>query len=150
MDRTEEFNNNILNILERLSYDFYYIQRNTDVRCTCAKHETSQADPNCPICLGTGYKITVRTVHGASQDSQVPTTIRSDKFIVARNYYIPNKFTIQINDIIVDDDEMHMIMAFQKMTSFQGSIPFVKASAIKKRFDSKIARKNFYNIIERR
>lgn len=148
MVNTEKFNNSICDIIDMHSYDIYVINRYNDIKCTCITHETAQADPKCKRCLGTGRKIRIIKTKGASQDTKLPPTFRSDNFIVARNFFIKtsNAF-VKENDLIVDKENVYVAYENQEMTSLEGSLPYVKISTGKKKFDSKIFLKNFREII---
>ena len=145
---TKKFNDGIMNIIKMHSYYFYIVQRNTDISCTCVTHSTSQASPECPKCLGTGFKITVRKIKGAAQDTMLPTTFRSDNFLVARNYFISDKYKMAEDDLIIDKDVIYRVFEAQELISLEGTIPYRKVSSIKKKFDSKVLLKNLQNIID--
>lgn len=135
MNITKNFNSEIMNIIKLHSYDFYVINRKQNVKCTCVKHETSQADPKCPYCFGTGRAVTFRPIHGASQETKIPPTFKSDNFIMSRNYFIDSKYKLNEDDLIVDGDEVYSVFALQNMLSFEGSLPYLKYNCVKKRFD---------------
>ena len=146
-----QYNSGILNMIEVHSYDFYIVQRDLDKVCTCVGSATSQADINCPKCLGTGHKIRIMKTRGASQDTKLPPTFRSDQFLVARNYFVPSSHIIlKEDDLIVEEDAIYMVFEYQKMLAIKGQIPYNKYSAIKKKFDSKAFFKNFNKIVNRR
>ena len=99
---TEQHTAGIMEIIRMHSYYCYIINRVRSIRCTCVAHETKQADVNCPLCLGTGNKIKIYKIFCAAQDTKLPTTFRSDDFIVARDYYVPKKYRVNDEDIIID------------------------------------------------
>lgn len=145
------FNKQALNIIEKFSYDFYIVQPNPDIKCTCINENTLQADPNCEKCLGTGQRIKIKKVRGASQDSDSPATMRAGvQVIVARNYYIPlSEAEMHNDDIIVDGKYIYFV--FQNLTnrSFQGEAIFQKSLTITKKLNTKVFLKNFNKIIGR-
>lgn len=146
---TEQHTAGIMEIIRMHSYYCYIINRVRSIRCTCVAHETKQADVNCPLCLGTGNKIKIYKIFCAAQDTKLPTTFRSDDFIVARDYYVPKKYRVNDEDIIIDNDKVYIVYEIQQKISLEGTIPYNKVSAGKKKFDSKIFLKNFYNIINK-
>lgn len=151
MINVKSFNKGILDMISLHSYEFYTIERDLNIMCTCTDPATKQANVNCSKCLGTGYKIRIRKMRGASQDTKLPPTFRSDKFLVARNYFIPtNNIELKEDDLIVDGDSVYLIFEYQQMLGLEGSIPYKKYSATKKKFDAAIFFKNFNNIIRRR
>nr|DAV25227.1 MAG TPA: hypothetical protein [Caudoviricetes sp.] len=150
MSLSTKLNNKILDMIERHSYEMYYITRNLKVKCTCITHETKQADPMCPKCLGTGYKITIRKIKAAAQDTKLPPTFRSDKFIVARNFFLNKSIDCKEDDIIVDNDNAYIVLEIQELLSLEGTIPYRKISGVKKKFDTTKFMDNFNNIIRTR
>lgn len=146
---TQSFNDEMLNIIEINSYYVYMVNRDRNIKCSCISHETKQPDSNCPKCLGSGNKIKISKVKIAAQDTKLPPTFRGDTFIVARNYFMPSKYTILEEDMIVDRNEVYICFEVQNVLSLGGSLPYSKINASKKRFDSKIFLNNFYNIIRK-
>lgn len=147
MISTNSFNSGIMNIIGKHSYEFYIISRNLNVKCTCVQHATSQANDDCPKCLGTGYKITIRKIKGAAQDTMLPTTFRSDNFLVARNYFMPEQYYMQKDDLVVDKQAVFVVFEYQELMGLEGAIPYRKVSTIRKKFNEKSFFKNFNKII---
>lgn len=150
MSLSSKLNNKILDIIEKHSYYMYYIKKNPKVRCTCINHETKQANPMCPKCLGIGYKITIKKVKAAGQDTKLPPTFRSDKFVVARNFFLDSNIECKEDDMIVDRDIPYIILEIQNLISLEGTIPYSKASAVRKKFNTDVFIKNFNNIVQAR
>ena len=146
---TKQHTAGIMQIIKMHSYYCYLINRVRSIICPCVVHETKQADVNCPLCLGTGNKIKIYKIFCAAQDTKLPTTFRSDNFIVARDYYMPSKYRVNDDDLIVDNNEVYIIYEVQEKISLEGTIPYNKISADEQQFDSKIFLKNFYNIINK-
>ena len=150
MISAERFNKGILDMIETHSYEFYVVVRDLNIQCTCVTHATGQGDVKCHKCLGTGYKITIKKIKGAAQDTQLPPTFRSDKFLVARNYYIPSNEILKDDDLIVDNGSVFVVFEYQQMLGIKGTIPYRKISSTKRKFDAKIFFNNFNKIISRR
>lgn len=147
MNMTAKFNKRILDMIDRFSYNMHLVKRNKNIKCTCVAHESDQARPDCPKCLGTGNKITIKKFKGASQDTQLPPTFRSDNFVVARNFYMPINIDLSEDDFIVDKDNPYMAIEIQELIGLEGTIPYKKASCVKKKFDATVFMKNFNAII---
>lgn len=144
------FDKNILNIIEKFSYKFFVVIRDLNVKCTCLSHGSTQADPACKRCLGTGYKIKIKEIEGASQESNVPETIRpSGGFIIARNYYIKEGTRLKLDDLIIDGDEAWTIYQANNNTSFKGNDVYRKYATIPKKSDTTIFLKNFNEMVGR-
>ena len=146
----KSFDENILKIIDKLSYEFFVIRLNKDIKCVCIKEGSNQPDPGCKRCLGTGYKIKIKLIDGASQETTIPQTFRTTaKFIVARNYYIKTKYPVEMDDIIVDGDDVFFIYEKANSISFKGNKVYQKCSAITKKLDSKLFLRNFNEIVGR-
>lgn len=152
MDSFEKaFNDNTLEIIKKLSYEFFVVQQDPKVKCTCIIDGTSQADPNCPRCLGIGNKIKIKKISGASMDSSAPTTMRTTaKILIARNYYIPITETkLYMDNVIVDGNDLYFVYQNTDMRSFHGEVVYQKVTTIPKKLDSDIFMINFRKIIDR-
>lgn len=147
---TNNFNKEILDMIDRFAYDMHLIKRDESKICTCIVHSTSQADPSCKKCLGTGYRISIIKVKAAAQDTKLPTTFRSDDFVVARNFFLKSEHYLDENDLVVDKRTVYMVMEQQELISLKGTLPYSKICAVKKKFDSKIFFENFNEIINKR
>ena len=145
----EMFNNSILKIVERFSYNFFIVQQDFGINCTCVNFDTKQADPACPKCLGTGKKITIRKIRGASADSGIPQTIRTQgDFLIAKTYYIPCSTPIADNNIIVDDGAWPVYKT-QNLRSFGGGNIYQKCLTVSKKSNEHLFLDNFYKIVGR-
>lgn len=146
----DSFNDNILKIIEKFSYKFFVVIADHKVKCTCLSGGSAQADPACKRCLGTGYKIKIKEVEGASQGSGAPKTIRgSGGFLIARNYYMKSGTNLSLDDIIVDGDDVWFIYQSEDKTSFHGEKVYKKYTAISKKTDVPIFLENFNKIVGR-
>lgn len=148
-DITNEFNTNIMNMIGEYSYAFYLINRDQSAKCTCILHETSQPNPGCPTCLGTGRRITIRKVIGASQETKIPPTFKSDDFIMSKNYYINSSIKINEDDLIIDGNEVFWVFSVQNLISLKGTLPYTKYNCVKKRFDAAEMLINFNKAINK-
>lgn len=144
------FNKNIERIMDLLDHEFYVVYLNKAVRCTCIHQGTSQAEPTCKKCLGTGFKIKIRKVRGVCQDSSIPSTIRNTTgFVISRNYYVKTKDRLNNDDIIVDDNSVWFIFQGPDYASFGGKQVFQKCSVMPKKLDPDMFFKNFNQIVGR-
>ncbi len=143
-----DFNRGIEKILELLDFEFYIVYLDKNVSCTCLMEGTSQPDPNCEKCLGTGHKIKIRKVHGALQESDVPTTMKpNNNFLITRNYYVKSKVEIENDDLIIDEYGAWQVYQKKDHFSFDGELVFQKCTAVPKRMDQKTFVSNFNKLI---
>lgn len=144
------FDKNVLRIIDKLSYNFFLVQQNKNIRCTCQKIGTGQALPGCPRCLGTGYKIKIREAYGASQESTMPATVREQgAFVIARNYYINYDYHIDNDNIIVDDGEVFFVYQQNELRGFHGQKVYQKCLSMKKKTDVTAFLEAFNKIVKR-
>jgi len=142
------FDKNILKTIDLFSYKFFAVMTNPDIKCVCVRDGTSQPDPTCKKCLGLGFKIKIKEIEGASQESNIPATMRpGGKFLITKNYYIKEKIPLRADDLIVDDGEVYFVYEKLKMISFEGKFVYGKFSCIKKKLDTLMFLKNFNEII---
>jgi hypothetical protein len=89
-------------------YRITYVRRNTQIRCKCA--DCGGPNPNCPICYGTGYQITIEhpysrrspywgsdSMHGLEQ-IQPLGYVNSDTWV----YYLAAQVQPKEFDLIID------------------------------------------------
>lgn len=144
------FNKNIDRILELLEHEVFVVMLDKKVTCTCLQEGTSQADPTCDKCLGTGFKIKIRKCMAASQDSSVPSTIRNASgFVISRNYYIRFKDKLNNDDVIIDGDEIYFVFQAPSYSAFDGEKVYQKCSAMPKKLDAHLFFKHFNKIVGR-
>jgi hypothetical protein len=146
----EGFNDKILEIIKMFSYPMFIVQQDTKVKCVCVNYDTKQADPSCKKCLGTGKKIKIKKIEGACIESGAPATVKtSGDFFIAKNYYIPSKWEVYQDNIIVDKDEVLFIYQPQNKTSFKGEEVYQKCLCYLKKMDSEVFLKNFNDLVGR-
>ena len=150
LNKTKQaFNKGILNIIDLMKYKIYVINRETDILCTCYNTGTSQADPNCPRCLGTGYKLKIRETEAACNETGAPSVMRnSTEFVVSRTYYIPNDIRLNNDDIIVDNGEPWFVVQGTELRSFEGEKVYSKYTCMNKKLNSDVFMENFNKIIK--
>lgn len=143
------FNKNVLRIIDLFSYSFFLIRQNKSIRCTCQKEGTGQAEPTCPRCLGTGYKVKILEIVGASQESTMPATVREQGgFVIGKNYYISSEYPIEKDNIIIDNGEAYFVYQMNDKTGFHGSKVYQKCLAMQKKTDVSALLDTFNRIVK--
>ena len=146
----ERFEQGILNSIERCSYDFYIVHPDKNYICTCTEHATKQPDKKCKKCLGTGYIIKIYTARGACNETMKGGAIMSTQTTsITRMYYIPYKYKLQEDDLIIDDNTIYYIFRLEKKKAIKGDITHYEVTATKRNGDHTIAINNFNNIIDK-
>lgn len=126
------FHDMIIKTIETCSYKFYLVQQDFDVACTCTEHSTKQADYKCKNCLGTGYKIRIKTLEGASQDElKGGATLGERSARLIKNYFMKPKFKLTEKNLIIDDDTVFYVHRIQKRRGFDGEYVYQEVMAAK-------------------
>lgn len=144
----KQFKKNTIGIIEVLDHYVYTIQRYPDIKCNCLSTASSDAEPKCPKCLGTGRKIKIKKVKAACQESSIPTTVRSaTTFLITRNYYIRSTDKLAQDDLIVDNDGIFVVTQEGQYWQFDGEEVYQKCNTVPKKNDVKAFKDNFVKIV---
>lgn len=147
------FHDSIKNMIEKMAYDFYVIKPFMNITCPCVNAASEQANPDCHMCLGTGHKIAIKKIRGASNDVESNVSGKSVKgssaVTVGRTYFVDKKYSLGNNDIIIDGDEILYVYRTYRMKAFNGEHTHDEVQAIPKRNDHEKILKNFKKIIEK-
>lgn len=150
---TNAFHSKIKEMIELCSYDMYLITKFNDIKCTCLDITTKEGSPNCPMCLGIGYKIKIKKIRGASNEKLENIAGRGvkgpEKTAVGKTYFFNSKYKINQNDIIVDNNEAYYVFRSTKMRAFNGEHVHDELMAIPKRQDHKMFITNFNRILSK-
>lgn len=149
----EYFHKRIKETLDLCAYEFYTVHPIRDIKCTCVTHATQEGDPSCVMCLGTGHKIKIRKIKGASNDSIENIAGKGIKGSMSestiRTYFVDDKFPIAEDDLIIDDNKVFYIFRINHMRAFGGIKTHKEANVLPKKNDEKIILKNFNKIMDR-
>jgi hypothetical protein len=99
-------------ILSQYGYPALVIRQNKKLRCSCWVEKRQEADRECPICYGLGWRPVVEKHTTREVDTSVPETLaliaRDGKFggmaVPGRQYYFNHNIQFQPGDLIVDVD----------------------------------------------
>lgn len=148
------FNDGIMNMIEKYSYDAFMVNQNTNVKCICINPSTKEPDPNCKKCLGTGRKIKIKKVRLSSDNTDVAGSkqmIReSVDILITQVYYLPAKYKFSKDDIIVDGDDAYIVYQSSTGQSDHGEVIYNKIMAVDKKYDQTKFMDNFNEIVGRR
>lgn len=143
-----EFNDGIKRIIEKFSYSFLIVQQNEKVICTCVDFTTKQADPHCPKCLGTGHKIKIKKIRGASEDSKGSFRLSGNSdTAVMTVFYIDAKYPVYDKNVIVDGDEVYMVNRLERKKTTNKELVYYKVYCNPKKTNTKSFLKNFNRIV---
>ncbi len=144
----KEFNEGIKKIIEKFAYEFFVVQQDFKIKCTCVNFTTKQAEPACEKCLGLGNKIKIKKIKGASEDRK--GTFRNAAVMeanIAFTYFIDAKYPIFENNIIIDGEEVLKVYRVEKKKTPEAV--YTQCYAVHKKTNPKLLMKNFNKIIGR-
>lgn len=150
MKKLQWLDNGIKKIIETFQYDMYVVHVDPNIDCACKNFTTKQGDPNHKLCLGTGQKIKIKKIKGASQESS--SSFRNTDTSEAGSamvYYIDAKYHINQNDIIVDHDDVFVAHRVERKKSTEREFVYQKCICINKKTDVQVFLKNFNEIVKR-
>ena len=149
----EYFHQKIKETLDLCAYEFYVVHPINDIQCTCVTQATQEANPSCKMCLGTGHKIRIKKIKGASNDYIDNVAGRGVRGAMAestnRTYFVDAKYPISDNDLIIDGKGVYYVFRINEMRGFQGKLSHREAKVLPKKNDSKTVYKNFEGIMKK-
>ena len=150
MDKNH-FTEMIKKTIEVCSFNFFVIQQNKDIKCSCINHSTQQPDSNCKNCLGTGYKCTIRKCRGACYDElKGGATLSSKTARIIRNYFIDEKYPVYDDNLIIDRNEIYYVYRVEKLKGVYDMDTHQEVTAALLTNDHAKILNNFYEIINKK
>jgi hypothetical protein len=129
-------------ILENYGHYVLYLRRDLRLKCDCYQENAETADPNCPLCFGTGYKVSIEKIlarrQSSSNNSTVPNNLLNQSAGKFYNnpmiYYLPYQVNPKNGDLIIEVKwmnqkatgikEKHFITNVQDKRGINGSVMF--------------------------
>lgn len=142
------FTGKIKQVIECCSYNFFLIQQDFNIKCTCLNQTTLQPDDNCKKCLGTGYKVKIKKCRGASDDQlKGGATLSARSSRIIKKYFIDSKYSIFENNLIIDNYNVYYVYRTQKMRGVYEQYTHKEITATLKTENHDKILNNFLNII---
>lgn len=149
MKNMQWLDDGIKQIIDTFEYGFYRIAVDKSKDCVCKDFVSKQGLPGCKLCLGTGNKIKIYEVKGASQESS--SSFRSqgnDEKGLATIYYIKSDYHFNEEDILVDDKQAYIVHRIERKKGTQKDYVYQKCICITMKTDFNVFMKNFYEIVK--
>lgn len=144
----DHYHEMIQKTIDECSYKFYQIIPDLNFKCTCVHHPTKQADPECPKCLGTGHRITIKMIYGAANDEMKgSTSLGLESSRIIKEYFVSKRFEIHPDDMFIDNDDVYYVFRIEKLRGLKGTHTHNEVTCVKRTNDSKKALANFNKII---
>lgn len=139
-------------VINKYSHDLHIINLDKRVKCSCHIAGSSDPDPNCEHCLGTGYRVFIRKIRGAAQTSTFPDTFRAtNQILITTSFYLLDDVPVNRDDIIIYDngsnEGAYIVNDAARNNGFDGKFCYTKASGIPKKLDNTIFFENLHKII---
>lgn len=145
------FTKKIKDIIEICSYNFFLVQQDFKIKCTCLNQTTLQPDANCKKCLGTGYKVKIKICRGASDDElKGGATLSARSSRIIKKYYIDNKYNISENNLIIDDYNIYYVYRAQNMRGVYEQYTHKEITATLRTENHDKILNNFLNVINKK
>lgn len=149
----EYWHSRIEDVIEKCSYEFYVVHPIESVNCTCVNQATKQPNPSCINCLGTGHKIRIKKILGASNDIEQTVAGRgvrgSAAESVGRTYFIKNIYPINELDLIIDGNNIFNVYRIYERRGLAGYLTHNEVKVVPKRNDKAIILNNFKTIMKK-
>lgn len=120
-------NRTVTKLIDRYGYWFYVVRCVPETECSCVDHTTRAADPTCKKCLGTGHKIKISKVFGSIRENKE----RESETVIQVNAtpkiaYIKGMFRVHKDDLVIDDEDVYHILAYQYHKGEKGEQAFTR------------------------
>lgn len=150
MKKLQWLDDGIKKIIDTFQYEMYAVHVDESIDCACKNFTTKQGDPKHKLCLGTGQKIKIKKIQGASQESSSSfRNTDTSEAGTAMIYYIDSKYHIKENDIIVDNGDIFVAHRIERKKGTNRDYVYQKCICINKKTDVQVFLKNFNEIVKR-
>lgn len=131
-----------------LQYEMYIVSQDPHYDCICRNFNTSQGDPACEHCLGTGHKVTIRKVKGVRQpETQDAFKINVD--VEVGVYFFKNDVVPKEFDLIIWHNEIERITKVERFCSDAEKPVYYRCETRRVKTDTEIFLKNFCKAVGR-
>lgn len=147
----DNFTKKIQNAIDICSYPFFVVQQDKKKQCTCVEDSTMQPNPNCKKCLGTGYKVKMKIVKGASNEEMKTggATMSAKTSRVIKNYYLKDDYDIEQDNYIIDNNELYYVYRKRHMKGIKNEFTHTEITASLHVNDYDIILKNCLEVINK-
>lgn len=144
------YNKKIRYVMDNVQKDIYIINLFKENKCTCLHSGSSEPNPRCKKCLGTGYRIKIKKAKGVLQDSDLASTIRSSsQTIVAKNCYLLEEYSIGIDDLIISEDYILLVNEIKEYRSRDNEVIYRRCFCVDKKYYTEDFINNFNAIVHK-
>lgn len=135
-------------VIDNWDYRFWVVKQVPNTKCKCVYNTTKQPDLNCPLCLGTGTKIKIFKVTGASRETKEFEALRAEfPTVTPKIFYIKSKLFIDYQDLIIDEESVYTVYATQFHRGLNGEFKFTRCVCPTVKFNRLGILKNFRKLL---
>lgn len=136
-------------VIDNWDYTFWVVKQIPNTKCKCIYNTTKQPDLNCPLCLGTGSKIKIYKVRGASRETKEFEALRAEfPTLTPKIFYIKSKLFIDYQDLIIDKESIYTVYATQFHRGLNGEFKFTRCVCPTVKFNRYGILKNFRKLLD--
>ena len=143
----------IRSVVELFHYPMWFIKLDKDVTCPCIDHASKEPKHDCPICLGTGYKIKVVRSKAARQTTETASMRGIGLGYGEKNasdiYFSITDLELQEGDIIVDNGHTDIVQYYAPGRTNDNKPVYYRIHAIRKNIDNGKFLIAFNNLLKR-
>lgn len=135
-------------VIDSWNYDFWVVKKIPGTKCKCVDTTSNQPDLNCKLCLGTGSKIKIFKVTGASRETRDFESLRAEfPTVTPKVFYIKTKLFIEKQDLIIDDENVFTVYSTQFHRGLHGEYKFTRCICPMIKLDNGPVYKNFKELL---
>lgn len=135
-------------VIDSWDYNFWVVKQISQMNCKCIDPTSKTPDLNCKLCLGTGKKIKIYKVSGASRESKEFEALRAEfPTVTPKIFYIKSKLFIEKQDLIIDEEGLYNIYATQFYRGINGEYKFTKCVCPFQKMGASYILKNFKELL---
>lgn len=143
----------IRSVVELFHYPMWFIKLDKNVTCPCIDHASKEPKHDCPICLGTGYKIKVVRSKAARQTTETASMRGTGLGYGEKNasdiYFSITDLELQEGDIIVDNGHTDIVQYYAPGRTNDNKPVYYRIHAIRKNIDNGKFLIAFNNLLKR-
>ena len=140
-------------VVQMFHYPMWFIKLNKKIRCPCVDHTTKQAKKECPICLGTGYKIRLVRAKAARQTTESigmrGEGIGFSEKNAADRFFTLDNLELHEDDIIIDQERVSIVQYYMPGRTNASHPVYYRVIATPMKVYDKIFMDNFISLLRR-
>lgn len=152
MDCPQWFDPHIRKVIDLFSHPVWFITLIPDTTCSCVNHTTKTPQLDCPLCLGTGKKVSLTKVYASNQNTT--NSYRADQIgfgekNIVNVYYTKQQTDIKAGDFVLDKNCLDIVTDVYYERSDDNKIVYWRIETVPKKNYPEIFKKTFYEVLRK-